>query len=57
MLNPFKVPVRGWGRVLELVGLGGWRLKYTAGDLWWCVGLAWASGFLVGAALVAVLTR
>ena len=57
MLNPFKVPVKMWVRVLELVGLGGWRLKYTAGDLWWCVGLAWASGLLVGVALVAVLTR
>ena len=51
------MPVRVWGRVLELVGLGGWRLAYTRGDLWWCVGLAWASGLLVGVALVAVLTR
>ena len=57
MISPFKLPVRAWGRVLELVGLGGWRLAYTRGDLWWCVGLAWASGLLVGVALVAVLTR
>ena len=49
--------VKAWGNVLAVVGLGGWKLKYTAGDLWWCVGLAWGSGFLVAVALVMAVLR
>ena len=63
MVNLFKVRKaskvgwRMWDKTLAMVGLGGFRPVYTRGDLWWCVGLAWASGFLVGVALVAVIAR
>ena len=44
-------------KALSLVGLGGTRARYTTGDFWWCVGMAWVSGFLMGVAVVAVVTR
>ena len=61
MISLFKTRKLGqmgiWDRVLSAVGLGGLRPIYTKGDLWWCTGLAYASGFLIGVALVAGLTR
>ena len=44
-------------KALSLVGLGGTRARYTTGDFWWCVGLAWGSGFLVAVALVMAVLR
>ena len=63
MVNLFKarkasqVGWRVWDKVLALVGLGGFRPVYTRGDFWWCVGMSWASGFLVGFVLVMCLAR
>ena len=44
-------------RIMSLVGLGGTRRSHTSGDFWWCVGMAWVSGFLMGVAVVAVVLR
>jgi len=44
-------------RLLELAGLTGRRERYTTGEAMWMTGLAWGSGFLLGAVTILALVR
>ena len=44
-------------KMLDLAGLSGRRTRYTTGEWWWGVALAWGSGFTFGVVLVLVLIK
>ena len=44
-------------QVLCWMGLGGIRERYTTGEAMWMTGLAWGSGFLLGAVTILALVR
>ena len=44
-------------QVLCALGLGGIRERYTTGETLWMIGLAWGSGFLLGAVTILALVR
>jgi hypothetical protein len=43
--------------MINFIGLGGRRARYTSGELWWCVALSAGGGSLIGMAITMALVN